>query len=166
MINGKIANLLVSVMISSFGIFFSNYSKPKLKMFTKLVEIQHLIPVQRLLNRFNTKLKACITLICNNVIKIIHNLPPFWKEGETQIFKISKKGGTWKNILGWGNQKGGNIFKNEGGAQLFKSNLWIEKNKNGDFLRDKLAKISSKIFLRQQKLQPFWTFIVHIMLKQ
>ena len=36
--------------------------------------------------------------------------PPFQKGGNPN-FKIFKKGGTWKKILGGGNQKGGEDFQ-------------------------------------------------------
>ena len=62
-------------------------------------------------------------------------VPPFLKGGGTRFLNFSKRGGPKKNFGGGGKKKGwGKIFKNKGGeTQLFKSNLWIELNKNGDF---------------------------------
>ena len=66
----------------------------------------------------------------------IHSVFPLpFKRGGTQILKILKRGGNLKIILGWGKPKGGReVFsKIKGRTQLFKLNLGIEKNKNGDF---------------------------------
>ena len=53
-----------------------------------------------------------------------HSIPPF-------PLKISRRGEPEKN-LGWGNQKTGEIFRRKGGSLLFKLNLCIEKDKNGN----------------------------------
>ena len=55
---------------------------------------------------------------------------PF-KRGENPNFENFKKGGEPEN--------GGEIFKNKRGNPTFHVNLGIEKDKNGDFYRDKLA---------------------------
>ena len=60
--------------------------------------------------------------------------PPFKRWGGTQILKISKRGGNLKKNVGVGETKRGGIFsKLKGRTQLFRFNLGIEKNKNGDF---------------------------------
>ena len=59
---------------------------------------------------------------------VLHSVcAPLSKGRETQILKIQKGGGTWKEDWGWGNQKGGcEDYKIE-------LNLGIEKDMNGKF---------------------------------
>ena len=57
------------------------------------------------------------------------------KQGNPHFKDIIKKGEFKKN-LGWGNQKGGKIFRKKGGTQL-KLSLGIDKDKNGiNFFND------------------------------
>ena len=91
-------------------------------------------------------------------------MSPLSKGGRDPNFENFKKGEPKKNF-GWGKPKGGEIFsKIKGGTQLFKLNLGIEKNKNGDFYRqisiDFLKNLPAAAYITS-----FLTFIVHIMLK-
>ena len=55
-------------------------------------------------------------------------------KGGNPNFDNFKKGGNLKNDFGVGETKMGERFsKLKGGIKLFKLNLGIEKNKNGDF---------------------------------
>ena len=65
---------------------------------------------------------------------ILSAFSPLSKGGNPN-FEIFKKGvGEPEKVFwGGGNQKGGKIFKNKGGTQLFKLNLGIVKDKNEDF---------------------------------
>ena len=58
-------------------------------------------------------------------------LPPFGNPN----FEHFKKGENLTNIWDQGKQKGWQIFRKKGGAQLSKLNLVIENNKNWDFKR-------------------------------
>ena len=56
---------------------------------------------------------------------MVHSVsPPFQKQG-TKILKISKREEPEKNFRVGDTKRGGKIFKNKGGTQLFMPNLGI-----------------------------------------
>ena len=67
--------------------------------------------------RFRIKMCTCV-------------FPPFI--GGNQILKIAERGNL-KKFQGGGKPKGGRFSEIKGRAHLFKLNLGIEKDKNGDF---------------------------------
>ena len=90
---------------------------------------------------------------------------PFQKGRNPNFENFKKRGNLKKNFGVWESKRGRERFsKIKGGTQLFKLNLGIEKNKNGEFYGqisiDFLKNLPAAAYITF-----FLTFIVHIMLK-
>ena len=88
-----------------------------------------------------------------------YSVPHPFVKGEPKYWKFKKEGNLERYLMQVRPNRN-SIFRKRGGSKLFKLNLGIEKDKNGDS-----AWISLQICLQYHKLWSLWKNIIHATLK-